>query len=112
MLRENELDEFIRKPMGKSEAGKLLDHLETWQGNVSNQWKTRANAHQKKMDAGEPMRYAEVYKSLIHRQKDDSLSAADRTHLQQSSDLLAEELANALGKTHTEALDQMARVAG
>jgi RNA polymerase-interacting CarD/CdnL/TRCF family regulator len=112
MLRENELDEFIRKPMSKSEAGKLLDHLGTWQGKVSKQWKTRANAHQKKMDAGEPLRYAEVYKSLLHRQKEDSLSAADRNHLQQSSNLLAEELANALGKSQTEALDQMARMAG
>jgi RNA polymerase-interacting CarD/CdnL/TRCF family regulator len=111
MLRESQLKDIIRKPMGLAEARKILGHLSTWKGKVSNQWKTRANAHQLKMEAGEPLRYAEVFKSLKARQQDGTLSAADRTHLKQCSDLLAEEVANAMGKTRSEALDQLSEAA-
>lgn len=107
LLRENELKDMIRKPMGRTEAKKLLDHLKTWNGKVSNQWKPRANAHQLKMEEGLPLRYAEVYKNLRVRQEEGTLSAADRKHLQQSGELLAEELANAFGSTPAEALDQI-----
>ena len=109
MLRENQLDESIRKPMGKREAKKLLDHLKSWTGKVSNQWKTRANAHQLKMEAGEPLRYAEVFKTLKQRQAEASLSAADRNHLKQSAELLSEELANAIGKTPEQALRELSK---
>lgn len=111
MLRENELDDFIRRPMSKSEARKLLAHLQTWQGEVSDQWKPRATAHQLLMDEGEPLSYAEVFKNLSVRQGVGTLSAADRNHLKQSGELLSEELGNALGKTPEEALNQISRVA-
>jgi CarD family transcriptional regulator len=111
MLRENQLDDTIRKPMGPTEAKSILDHVRNWTGKLSNSWKVRANKHQKKMEAGEPLSYAEVYKDLRTLQDDGSLSAADRQHLKQSSDLLAEELAVALGKTHTEALEQISQAA-
>jgi RNA polymerase-interacting CarD/CdnL/TRCF family regulator len=107
MLRENQLDDMIRKPMGLKEAKKLMAHLKSWKGQVSNQWKPRATAHQLKMEEGEPMRYAEVYKNLRTRQEEGTLSAADRKHLRQCSEVLAEELANAFGKTPSEALDQI-----
>lgn len=107
MLRENQLGDMIRKPMGLKEAKKLLAHLKSWKGKVSNQWKPRATAHQLKMEAGEPLRYAEVFKNLRARQEEGTLSAADRKHLKQSGELLAEELANALDKTPLEALDQI-----
>lgn len=110
MLRENQLDDSIRKPMGRAAAKKLLEHLENWKGKVSNQWKTRANNHQLMMDEGEPMRYAEVFKNLRVRQEEGTLSAADRNHLRQSSELLSEELANAFNKTHAEALDQIIEI--
>ncbi len=109
MLRENQLDEMIRKPMSLREAKKLLAHLKTWKGKVSNQWKPRATAHQLKMEQGEPLRYAEVYKNLRVRQDEGTLSAADRKHFKQSGELLAEELANALGKTPSEALEQISQ---
>lgn len=84
--------------------------MKTWKGNVSNQWKTRANQHQEMMDEGAPRAYAEVYKNLRVREQDDALSAADRKHLQRCTEFLSEELANALGKPRAEALEQMAKV--
>jgi RNA polymerase-interacting CarD/CdnL/TRCF family regulator len=99
---------MVRPPIGASRAEKLLDHMKNWEGDVSNQWKVRAAAHQAKMDEGDPRGYAEVYKSLRLREQDDSLSAADRKHLKRCSETLSEELANALGKSRSEALQQMA----
>lgn len=107
MLRENDLDEMIRAPIGASEARKLLNHMKKWKGKVSSQWKARANAHQAKMERGDPYAYAEVYKGLRIRQEEDNLSAADRTHLKQSAEFLSEELANALGKSQDQALSQI-----
>jgi CarD family transcriptional regulator len=107
MLRENSLDDTIRTPIGPSRAEKLLDHMKTWKVKVSNQWKTRANAHQALMDEGEPIAYAEVYKSLREREQEEALSLADRKHLRRCTEFLSEELANALGQTTGETLDQM-----
>ena len=98
---------MVRKPIGADGARKLLKHLETYESKVSNQWKVRANAHQERMDKGDPSGYAEVYKGLRSREEQGSLSAADRVHLRQSGEFLAEELANALGKTHSEVLDKI-----
>jgi RNA polymerase-interacting CarD/CdnL/TRCF family regulator len=109
MLRENDLEDEIRMPIDAAEARKVLEHLGSWDGEVSNGWKARANAHQKKLDQGDPYGYAEVCKALGKRQEADSLSAADRLHLKQSEEFLAEELANALGKTHEEARVQIAQ---
>jgi len=110
-VRESELEDIIRKPMSLKEAQKLLVHLHNWKGTVSEQWKPRATAHQHKMDSGEPLHYAEVYKNLRVRQQEGTLSAADRKHLSHSGELLAEELANALGKTPSEALEQISLAA-
>lgn len=107
MMREKHLEEVVRPPITAAEAKKLLKHMKTWDGKVSNQWKARANAHQQKMEEGDPYSYAEIYKGLRVRQEEDKLSAADRTHLKQSELFLAQELANALGKSEDEALKQM-----
>lgn len=109
MVRENHLADTVRAPIGPSRARKLLAHMKAWQGKVSNQWKTRANAHQSMMDEGDPRAYAEVYKNLRVREQDEALSAADRKHLARCTEFLAEELANALGKPRTETLEQMAK---
>ena len=76
---------------------------------VDDQWKSRANTHQAMMDEGGPNAYAEVYKGLRVREQGDALSAADRKHLRTCEEFLSEELANALGQTRNEALDQMTR---
>ena len=96
MIRENEIGDIIRKPIEKSEAQKVLAHIGEWNGSASDEWKTRANAQQRKLDDGDPFALAEVYKTLILRQKADTLSGADRRQLSQSEQCLSEELAAAL----------------
>jgi RNA polymerase-interacting CarD/CdnL/TRCF family regulator len=107
MVRENSLAGTVRAPIGPSRAQALLEHMQSWQGKVSNRWKTRANTHQAMMDEGAPRAYAEVYKNLRVREQNDALSAADRKHLARCTEFLAEELGNALGTSRGEALEQM-----
>ncbi len=109
MLRQKDLDKTIRNPIDANEAKKLLDHLENWNGKVSGQWKARANANQEAMDRGDPYDYAEVYKGLSILEAEGSLRASDRAHLNQSLEFLAEELANALGKTRDQARREIAK---
>jgi RNA polymerase-interacting CarD/CdnL/TRCF family regulator len=99
MLRKQDLATTVRNPINASEARQLLDHLETWNGTVSNQWKARANANQETMERGDPFGYAEVYMGLSKLEAEGTLRASDRAHLNQSLDFLTEELANALGQS-------------
>jgi len=107
MLRENSLDNTIRAPIGASRAKKILDHMRAWKANVSDQWKARSNTHQAMLDDGDPIACAEVYKGLRVLEQDGALSTTDRKHLKRCKEYLSEELANALGQTQSEALDQM-----
>lgn len=107
LLRENSLGNVIRAPIGASKAEKILDHMKAWEAKVSSQWKTRANTHQAMLDEGDPIACAEVYKTLRVLKRDGALSATDRKHLKRCTEYLSEELANALGTSQREALDQM-----
>jgi RNA polymerase-interacting CarD/CdnL/TRCF family regulator len=107
MVREDSLDSVIRAPMSSSLAKKILDHMKNWKTKVSDQWKTRANTHLAMMDEGDPRACAEVYKDLRVLEQDNALSTTDRKHLKRCRKILSEELANALGQTQGEALDQM-----
>ena len=109
MLRQQDLDTTVRKPINANEAKRLLDHLETWNGNVSREWKARANANQVAMDRGDPFAYAEIYKGLSRLEAEGTLRSTDREHLNQSLNFLAEELAVALGETPEQARSQIAR---
>jgi RNA polymerase-interacting CarD/CdnL/TRCF family regulator len=108
MMRKQDLGKTVRNPINASEANQLLDHLEKWEGNMSNQWKVRANANQVAMDRGEPFDYANVYKGLSRLEEEGTLRASDRAHLNQALAFLVEELANALGKTPEQARSQIA----
>jgi len=111
MLRKQDLAKTVRKPIDASEANQLLDHLEKWNGEVSSEWKARVNANQVAMERGDPFSYAEVYKGLSKLEAEGAtLRPTDREHLNQSLDFLAEELANALGKTPEQARNQIARI--
>ena len=108
MMREQDLANVVRNPISASEAVKLLDHLEKWDGDVSSQWKVRANANQVAMERGDPFAYAEVYKGLSRLEAEGTLRASDRAHLNQALEFLVEELANALGKTPEQTRIQIA----
>ncbi len=110
MIRQQDLADIVRNPINASEAKKLLDHLDKWDGNVSNKWKVRANANQIAMERGDPFDYAEVYKGLSRLEAEGTLRASDRAHLNQALDFLVEELANALGKTPEQARHQIAGI--
>jgi len=96
MVRESDLSDTIRKPIEKSEARGVLEHIGNWSESVSSSWKVRANAQQRKLDDGNPFALAEVYKTLSLLKEADSLSAADRKQLSHSEQCLSEELAIAL----------------
>ena len=98
MVRESELADVIRKPIKKSVAQKVLAHIGEWSGSTSEEWKTRANVQQRKLDKGDPFSLAEVYKAMVVRKEAGTLSGADRKHLSQSEQCLSEELAAALNK--------------
>lgn len=108
MLREEDLAETVRKPINASEAKKLLDHMEEWDGSVRKEWKARANAHQVAMEGGDPFAYADVYKGLSKLEAEGGLRATDREHMKKSLVLLVEEVACALGETPEQARDQIA----
>ncbi len=98
MVRESELADVIRKPIEKSEAQKVLAHIGEWIGSTSEEWKTRANVQQRKLDNGNPFSLAEVYKAMVVRKEAGTLSGADRNQLSKSEQCLSEELAAALNK--------------
>ena len=110
MLRQQDLAKTVRKPINASEAKQLLDHLESWDGKVSTEWKARANANQVAMERGDPFSYAEVYKGLCKLEEEGTLRSTDREHLNRSLDFLVEELAIALGKTPEQARNRIAKV--
>lgn len=99
MLREEDLDRSVRTPMDKTQAGKLLEHIENWNGKVGSSWKIRATANQTVLENGDPFGYVDVYKGLSKLEHEGTLRASDRQHLNQSLELLVEELAYATGKT-------------
>ncbi|WP_417614524.1 CarD family transcriptional regulator [Oceanisphaera sp.] len=90
----------IRSVMSAQEAKKIIQHLTSWQGTLSEQWKVRATANQAAIDKGDPFGYAELVKGLSLMQQQTALSATDRKHLNHGIEFLCEELADALGKTH------------
>jgi RNA polymerase-interacting CarD/CdnL/TRCF family regulator len=110
IMRQKDLANTVRKPISASEANRVLEHLENWNGQVSSRWKARAAANQEVMESGDPFGYADVYMGLSQLEAEGALRATDREHLNQSLEFLSEELANALGKTPEQARRRIARV--
>ena len=99
MLRKEDLDHIVRTPINKKEAGKLFEHLDNWNGKVGSSWKIRATTNQTVIESGDPFGYVDVYKGLSKLEHEGTLRASDRQHLNQSLELLVEELAYAMGNT-------------
>jgi CarD family transcriptional regulator len=100
LVRATDIPGNIRRTINAKEARNVIKHMENWQGRMSEQWKSRANANQAVLDSGDPLRCAEVIKDLSIMREQGTLRAADRTHLNLGIEYLSEELASALGKSH------------
>ena len=107
MLREQDLEQIVRTPINKTEANKLLEHLDNWDGKVGSSWKVRATANQTVIESGDPFGYVDVYKGLSKLEHEGTLRASDRQHLNQSLELLVEELAYAMDRTPEQARQQI-----
>lgn len=107
MLREQDLERIVRTPINKKEANKLLEHIGNWNGKVGSSWKIRATANQTVLENGDPYGYVDVYKGLSKLEHEGTLRASDRQHLNQSLELLVEEVAYAMGNTPEQAREQI-----
>jgi len=107
MLREQDLERIVRMPISKQEANKLLEHLDNWNGKVGSSRKIRATANQSVLESGDPFGYVDVYKGLSKLEHEGTLRASDRQHLNQSLELLVEELAYAMGETREKTRKQI-----
>lgn len=104
--------ETVRSPVNRSQAQQILDHIESWNGSASKQWKARAAAHQEAMDRGDPFEYAEVFKSLHWLETEGALRTTDRAHLHQAMDFLVDELSFAFNKAPDRVRDLILDAAG
>ena len=111
ILPMQDAEDTVRNPITRKQARQILDHIGTWDGRPSKQWKARANAHQEAMERGDPFEYAEVFKGLCVLESEGTLRHTDRTHLNQAMDFLADELSFALGKTPDQVRDLLTRAA-
>jgi len=102
----------VRSPLDASQASQLLDYLENCDGRCSKRWKARAAAHEQAIQGNDPFQYAEVAKGLSRLEAEGALRHTDRTHLNRSIELLADELAYALGKTPEHARRLITEAAG
>jgi len=104
--------ETVRSPINRKQARQILEHIEAWDGNVSKQWKARANAHQEAIDRGDPFEYAEVFKGLHWLESEGALRNTDRAHLNQAMDFLVDELSFAFDKSPDRVRDLILDAAG
>ncbi len=103
MMLEQDLDKTVRRLLSTTKARQVLKELRTWDGELDEHWKSRAEAIQKAMEQGDPFEYARVFKGLSRLAAKSELRPQDREYLNQSLELLTEELALALGKTPRQA---------
>ena len=84
--------------MTQKQAKEVLDLIRSWDGKPSSAWKIRSDTHQKAIDSGDPFEYAKAFRELHEMDCKDELRPQDNAHLNQTRQLLAEELARSLKK--------------
>jgi len=102
-IRQKDVPTTVRKLITKEKAHELLDVIKAWGGNAKTQWKSRVDAHKAAIEGGDPFEYAKVAKELSILESHTSLRHHDKTNLEQSLDLLTEEIARTLKKTKKQA---------
>ena len=103
MLLKEDMSKTVRSLITSSEARKVLQKIEQWDGEPRSQWKARADAHEAAIEGGDPFEYAKVAKELSRMESADELRPRDRRNLHHSLELIEEELTQSLNKTPTQA---------
>jgi CarD family transcriptional regulator len=101
-LLKDECSNVIRRLISAEEARELLEQIETWDGEPRSQWKARADKHQAAIETGDPFEYAKVPKELSRMGQEEELRPRDKANLEQSLNLLKEEIIYSLKKTPTQ----------
>ena len=93
----------VRPPVSKSELEDLRSVLSKADPRVPANWSRRFKNHQEKLKSGDVYQVAEVVRNLAARNRDASLSAAERTMYERARVNLISEIAPALKVTTDEA---------
>jgi CarD family transcriptional regulator len=93
----------VRPPVSKSELEDLRSVLSKADPRVPANWSRRFKNHQEKLKSGDVYQVAEVVRNLAARNRDASLSAAERTMYERARTNLISEIQPALKVTKEEA---------
>lgn len=105
---EDRLEEVgVRAAMSEEDAGDVLDVLATTDARVPANWSRRFKNHQEKLKTGDPYDCAEVVRNLALRQRNGSLSAAEKSMYANARHILISELAVSWGVDDTEAEERV-----
>ena len=96
-------DVGVRPPVSPDELEDLVAVLAKADPRVPSNWSRRFKNHQEKLKSGDVYQVAEVVRNLASRNRDASLSAAERTMYERARVNLISEIAPALKVSTTEA---------
>jgi CarD family transcriptional regulator len=100
----SKLDEVgVRPPVNPDELEDLVAVLSKADPRVPSNWSRRFKNHQEKLKSGDVYQVAEVVRNLAARNRDASLSAAERTMYERARVNLISEIAPALKVSNDEA---------
>ncbi len=93
----------VRPPVSANELEDLVSVLSKADPRVPSNWSRRFKNHQEKLKSGDVYQVAEVVRNLAARNRDASLSAAERTMYERARINLISEIAPALKVSNEEA---------
>ena len=82
----------VRSVIDKSEAGKVLEVLESNETEMSNNWNKRYKENMEKMKSGSIYEVADVVRNLSYKQKEKGLSTGEKKMLNNAKQILVSEL--------------------
>lgn len=92
----------VRNIIDKTEAGKVLDILESNETEMSNNWNKRYQENMLKMKSGSVYEIADVVRNLSYKQKEKGLSTGEKKMLNNAKQILVSELVLAEHATEPE----------
>lgn len=85
-------DVGVRSIIGKEEASKVLQVLESNETEMSNNWNKRYKENMDKMKSGDIYEVADVVRNLSYKQKEKGLSTGEKKMLNNAKQILVSEL--------------------